>query len=147
MAERSLNTLNSVAKKYLVNFLAQAKAHGLDLLVTCTSRTWDEQDALYAQGRTLPGHIVTNSKGGESFHNWNCAIDVVILVNGKPLWEVYNHDGTMKTEWKQLGAIAEQCKIEWAGSWRTFKEYAHFQYTGGLSIADFKSGKELTDHG
>jgi len=29
-------------------------------------RTFEEQDALYAQGRSKPGNIVTNSRGGET---------------------------------------------------------------------------------
>jgi peptidoglycan L-alanyl-D-glutamate endopeptidase CwlK len=40
-------------------------------------RTHAEQDALYAQGRTTPGPIVTRAKGGQSPHNWGLAIDVV----------------------------------------------------------------------
>lgn len=38
-------------------------------------RSFEEQDALYAQGRTTPGDIVTNAKGGESAHNYGCATD------------------------------------------------------------------------
>lgn len=41
------------------------------------------QDALYAQGRTTPGPIVTNAKGGQSAHNYGLAIDVYPIINGQ----------------------------------------------------------------
>jgi len=33
--------------------------------------------------------------------------------------------------------------LEWAGEWRTFKELAHFQYTGGLTLTDLKNGRQI----
>jgi hypothetical protein len=35
----------------------------------------------------------------------------------------------------------KDCGLEWAGDWKTFKEYAQFQYTGGLSRAEIREGK------
>src|SRR5258706_8285714 len=55
--------------------------------VTQGMRTWTEQDALYAQGRTIPGSIVTQAKGGESWHNLGCAIDFVPMLNNLPMWD------------------------------------------------------------
>ena len=46
-----------------------------------TLRTFAEQDALYAQGRTKGGLKVTNAKGGQSYHNYGLAIDIVLLVD------------------------------------------------------------------
>lgn len=40
---------------------------------THTLRTFSEQDALFAQGRTKPGKIVTNAKAGLSYHNYGLA--------------------------------------------------------------------------
>jgi peptidoglycan L-alanyl-D-glutamate endopeptidase CwlK len=81
--------------------------------------------------------VVTNAKAGDSWHNWRCAVDVVPMVNGKPNW-----DG-LHPVWDQIGTLGEQAGLEWAGRWRTFKELAHFQYTGGLTLTDLKSGKEI----
>ena len=143
MSDRKMEDLNSIAGAKLQQFLSFAAVAEIDVLVTCTYRTVAEQDAIYAQGRTTPGRIVTNAKGGDSFHNYRCAVDVVVLRNGKPLWEVFCADGTMEPEWKKLGEIAAANGVEWAGTWEHFKEYAHFQYTGGLSLEEFKSGKEI----
>ena len=106
--------------------------------MTSTYRDIESQDALYAQGRTTAGSVVTNARGGFSFHNYRCAIDVVPLVNGKPMW-----DGK-DAVWAQIGALGKAAGLEWAGDWKSFKELAHFQYTGGLSLADLNAGKSIT---
>ncbi|SVE43245.1 uncharacterized protein METZ01_LOCUS496099, partial [marine metagenome] len=46
-----------------------------ELFVVHTLRTYAEQDDLYEQGRTEPGKIVTNARGGKSWHNFGLAID------------------------------------------------------------------------
>src|SRR5262245_49894508 len=64
----------------LMALCAQA---GIAILVTQGLRTWKEQDALYAKGRTAPPigkkYIVTNAKGGSSWHNFGLAFDIVVL--------------------------------------------------------------------
>ena len=71
-----------------------------------TLRTFAEQDALYAQGRTKGGLKVTNAKGGQSYHNYGLAIDIVLLIdkdkNGtyeKASWDIKtDFDGDGKAE-------------------------------------------------
>ena len=133
---RSLDDLVPPAKQRAQAFVEAAKAKGIDLLVTSTYRDNESQDALYAQGRTIPGNIVTRAKAGQSWHNWRCALDVVPLVNGKAIWD----DQAL---WKQVGEIGRSCGLEWAGDWVTFKEFPHFQYTGGLTIAQLQQGAKI----
>ena len=133
---RSLDDLAPPAKQRALAFIAAASAKGIDLLVTSTYRDSESQDALYAQGRTTPGNIVTRAKAGQSWHNWRCALDVVPLVNGKAIWD----DQAL---WKQVGEIGKSCGLEWAGDWKTFKEYPHFQYTGGLTLAQLQQGAKF----
>ena len=133
---RNLDDLAPPVKKRAEAFIAAAKAKGIDLLVTSTYRDSESQNALYAQGRTAPGNIVTRAKAGQSWHNWRCALDVVPLVNGKAIWD----DHAM---WKQVGEIGKSCGLEWAGDWKTFKEYPHFQYTGGMTLAQLQSGSVI----
>jgi len=123
---------------------AKARAHvkacadeGIDLLITCTYRDREEQDRLYAQGRTAPGSKVTNAKGGQSFHNYRVAYDVVPMRNGKPVWKTAGEDGKL---WERIGELGEAQGLEWAGRWKKFREMAHFQYTGGLTLADLQKG-------
>jgi peptidoglycan L-alanyl-D-glutamate endopeptidase CwlK len=118
-----------------------AKDAGIDLLITSTYRSNEEQAALYAQGRTKPGAIVTNARPGDSYHNWRCAFDVVPLRNGKPVWGTSGPDGDL---WRKIGEMGEAVGLEWAGRWTgKLREMAHFQYTGGLRLADFKAGREI----
>jgi peptidoglycan L-alanyl-D-glutamate endopeptidase CwlK len=134
---RSLDELLPVAKERVEQFLRLCKENDIDLLVTSTYRDHESQQALYEQGRTTAGKVVTNAKAGDSWHNWRCAVDVVPLINGKPNW-----DGSDPV-WTKIGELGEQAGLEWAGRWRTFKELAHFQYTGGLTLTDLKEGKQM----
>ena len=119
---RSLDDLAPPAKQRAEAFIAAAKAKGIDLLVTSTYRDNESQDALYAQGRTAPGNIVTRAKAGQSWHNYRCALDVVPLVNGKAIWD----DQAL---WKQVGEIGKSCGLEWAGDWKTFKAVSYTHLT------------------
>lgn len=131
---RKIQDLHPKVATMAAMMIAECKTVGVDLLITSTFRDCESQDALFAQGRTAPGRIVTNAKGGQSFHNYRVAFDVVPLINGKPQWDVSD------PVWKQVGAIGKQCGLEWAGDWKRFKEYPHFQYTNNLTIADFQKG-------
>jgi len=134
---RNLDDLLPNVKTRVENFIKACQVAGIDILVTSTYRDNASQDALYAQGRTTEGKIVTNARGGDSFHNHRCAVDIVPLVNGKPDW-----DGSHPV-WAEVGRIGQENGLEWAGVWKTFKELAHFQYTGGLTIAQLKEGNAI----
>jgi hypothetical protein len=49
-------------------------------------RSFNEQTALWNHGRSVPGKIVTNAKGGESPHNYGCASDWTLWLNSGPVW-------------------------------------------------------------
>ena len=134
---RSLDDLLPPVKQRVEEFIAACKAEGIDLLVTSTYRDNESQNALYAQGRTAAGRIVTNAKAGQSFHNYRCAVDVVPLVSGKPNWK------TTDPVWQRVGALGKSAGLEWAGEWKRFKEFAHFQYTGGLTLAQLQQGAKI----
>ena len=122
---RKLTDLHPAMQPFATKFLAACRAEGIDLLVTCTLRSNEEQAALYAQGRTKPGKVVTNAKPGQSMHNHGLAIDVVPLRAGKPVWGTAGEDGKL---WKRIGEIGEKGGLEWAGRWTTMREYPHFQH-------------------
>lgn len=131
---RKITELHPKVATMAMMFIAECKEEGIDLLVTSTFRDNESQEALYAQGRTMPGKKVTNARGGQSFHNYRVAFDVVPIVNGKPVWDAKD------PLWQVIGAIGKSCGLEWAGDWKSFKEFPHFQYTGGLSLAEFQKG-------
>lgn len=135
---RDLSTLHSTVAAKARSMKQRCADAGIDIIFTSTYRDDESQAAIYAQGRTTPGDIVTNAKPGESWHNWRCAFDIVIVRNGKAVWS------TKDPAWKQVGEIGESCGLEWAGRWKgRLQEMAHFQYTAGLKLADFRAGKNL----
>lgn len=133
---RDLKDLHPRVAVLAQQFIDRCKTKGIDVLITSTYRDNESQDALYAQGRTKPGRVVTNAKAGQSWHNWRCAFDFVPIVNGKAQWED-------TATFERCGKIAESLGLEWAGRWTRFRELAHCQFTGGLTLADFQAGKTL----
>ena len=133
---RKLEDLHPKVKVLCERFISSCAKQNIDVLITSTYRDGESQNALYAQGRTAPGKIVTKAKAGQSFHNWKCAFDFVPIVNGKAQW----NDTALFTK---CGEIAEAVGLQWAGRWKTFKELAHCQYTNGLTLQDFQEGKTL----
>jgi peptidoglycan L-alanyl-D-glutamate endopeptidase CwlK len=135
---RSIDDLHPAVADKARAFVTACADASIDVLITSTYRDHDSQAALYAQGRTAPGHIVTNAQPGQSWHNWRLAFDFVPIVNGKAQWD--------DTElFRRCGEIAESVGLEWAGRWRSFRELAHCQYTGGLTLADLQAGKSIDE--
>lgn len=90
---RSLDALHPQFRPLVDLWLADMHKVALDPLITCTDRSGEEQDALWAIGRTLPGKIRTYAKAGQSAHNYSkdgipmsLAIDFTIIIFGKPDW-------------------------------------------------------------
>lgn len=134
---RKLMDLNAKVAAMATQHIANCKDLGIDILITSTYRDAESQNALYAQGRTTPGNIVTNAKAGQSYHNFRVAYDVVPMRNGKPVWDASD------PIWKLVGEAGKKAGLEWAGDWKKFKEFPHFQYTGGLTLKDFQAGKHI----
>ena len=138
-SSRNLDDLLPPVRARARAFLDACAAAGIDVLITSTLRDVEAQNALYAQGRTAPGKIVTNARGGDSWHNWGCAIDFVPMLNGKCQW----NDLAL---FERCGELAEASGLLWAGRWTgQLREMAHCQFTGGLTLADFKAGKTLKE--
>jgi peptidoglycan L-alanyl-D-glutamate endopeptidase CwlK len=106
-----------------------------------TLRTFAEQDALFAQGRTRlfdsNGRrlgVVTKARGGQSIHNYGLALDIVLLVdrdNNKTFesasWETtvdFDRDG--KADWMEIVSIFKNNGWTWGGDWK-FKDAPHFE--------------------
>lgn len=124
--------LRAEAAKIYADICADMPA-GVVCRFTHTLRTNAEQDALYALGRTKPGKIVTNAKGGSSYHNYGLAVDFVLLVNGSVSWAVDKN-------WLAVIAIFESYGWESGHRWK-FKDSPHVQKTFGKTIEQLKADK------
>lgn len=135
---RAISDLLPAVQARVNAFLEACAAQGIEILITSTYRDDECQAALYAQGRTTKGDRVTNAQPGESLHQWRVAFDVVPLRAGKPVWATTGPDAQL---WTRIGQIGESVGLEWAGRWKKFREYPHFQYTGGLTLARLAAGE------
>lgn len=136
--------LQPLARSFLTSCGKRLTTFNVEIIVTCTYRSNAEQAELYAIGRTKPGKVVTKAQPGESAHNVtlpdgtpaSCAFDIVPLRHGKPIWGTEGNgidddpsdDVTDDLElWQNLGKIGRDCGLEWAGDWKSFREFPHFQ--------------------
>lgn len=139
MSSRNIYDLHPLLQPLANAFLQRCEAAGIDILITTTFRSRQEQDQLYTLGRTVRSHvgpwdarrplgrIVTNAKGGQSEHNFiqhgapaSLAFDFVPLISGKPIWD------ERSPLWKQAGEIGMDLGLNWYGApGAPFKEYPH----------------------
>lgn len=120
---RDRNLLHPELNKKLDELIRLCEAEGLKIKITDTVRTRAEQDALYAQGRTAAGAIVTNVKYPNSMHNWGIAADFC-RNDGRGAYN--DTDGFFG----KVGAIAEKIGLEWGGRWTGFVDKPHLQMSG-----------------
>lgn len=95
-------------------------------------RTNEEQNALYAQGRTTKGKKVTNAKGGQSIHNYGFAVDIVLIIDGKTAsWDTKaDWDDDRIADWIECVQIFKANGWNWGGDWQSFKDMPHFEKKG-----------------
>jgi len=146
---KNVATLHTKVQQLFRNWILEcqilAKAHGYEYKAISGNRTWEEQAKIYAQGRTAPGKIVTNAKPGFSNHNYGIAVDMGVFRDGKYL------DGSKPSEaeafHRKAATVAEKYGIEWGGSWKSFKDYPHFEYKTGKTISQLRQivleGKDI----
>jgi peptidoglycan L-alanyl-D-glutamate endopeptidase CwlK len=138
-----LTNLHPVVLAAATLLIERCYQRGIPILITQGLRTIVEQDALYAQGRTKPGAIVTNARGGYSYHNFGLAIDFALLLpNGSSAsWDM-RRDGNNNqiADWQEVVKEAKGLGFEWGGDWTSFKDYPHFQITFGLTLTQLRAG-------
>src|SRR5690242_2324462 len=122
-----VDDLEPITREMCLAFLDDVKDAGLDVRVTQTLRTMDQQAALYAQGRTLPGPIVTKAMPGQSAHSWGCAFDVCF---GGP--EPFSD----KHPWAQIGAIGKSVGLAWGGDFKSITDRPHFERPDWRTVAE-----------
>jgi peptidoglycan LD-endopeptidase CwlK len=100
------------------------KKQGVTIIVVQGLRTGEEQDKLYAQGRTTFGKVVTNARGGWSWHNFGLAVDCAPLEASMIDWNA-SHPA-----WKQMEEAGVSLGLTSGANWLRLKDAPHFQLTG-----------------
>jgi peptidoglycan L-alanyl-D-glutamate endopeptidase CwlK len=101
--------------------IADLANRGIGVEVVQGLRTFDEQDELFAKGRTKPGPVVTQARGGESNHNFGLAADLCPFTGDKPDWNA------PIAVWAAIGTTAIAHGLEWGGQWKKFLDKPHVQ--------------------
>lgn len=118
-SERNIVTLHPEVRPYARALVRKALDQGIIIKVISGTRTYDQQNALYEQGRSKPGPIVTKARGGHSNHNFGIAFDIGLFENGKYIPE--------SSTYKAIGAIGKELGLEWGGDWTSIQDEPHFQ--------------------
>lgn len=127
--ERMGSGMKAIVKEKVLKIIEKAYSEGIYVLVTDGYRSKAEQDALYAQGRTKPGKIVTNAKGGQSNHNFGIAVDFCLT---NEAGTIANY--TVNSDWRRVAAIAKSMGFAWGGDWKGFVDNPHLEYTGNITV-------------
>ena len=91
----------------------------LKLGISETLRTQEYQDALYMQGRTEPGFVVTQAMGSSysSQHQWGIAFDFFRNVPG--------HAYDDLNFFRRVADLAKSVGLAWGGDWDSFVDMPH----------------------
>jgi peptidoglycan L-alanyl-D-glutamate endopeptidase CwlK len=136
--EGNIQTLQPEAQKRARRFLTEVSARlasdGLTFKIISGTRTYDEQNNLFAQGRTKPGPIVTRARGGQSNHNFGGAWDIGIFKSGQYIPE--------SKLYQSAGAIGKEQNLEWGGDWTGIQDEPHFQAIAEKELASTRTSFE-----
>lgn len=141
---KNIATLHPAVQVAAKLFLRAAQAYideknpGITIKIISAHRTYAEQNALYAKGRTKPGSRVTNASAGYSNHNFGLAFDIGFFRGNAYLAE---HD-----LYRKVGPVGQALGLEWGGSWKSFQDLPHYQLIprwakdmkGGTMLAEFR---------
>lgn len=118
-SKSNIATLHPKVRPLAERLIFEARRNNIDAKVISGTRSFDEQAALYAQGRTAPGPIVTAAPPGFSNHNFGLSFDCGIWKNGS-----YIESGK---EYQELGKLGKLLGLDWGGDWKMFVDEPHFE--------------------
>lgn len=118
-SEGNIATLHPRVRPLARALVNRAKEIGIKIVITSGTRTYDEQNELYEQGRSKPGRVVTNARGGGSNHNFGIAFDQTVFEGASPKWE--------GPEYAKVGKLGKALGLAWGGDWVSIKDEPHFE--------------------
>ena len=116
-SEIAIATLHRKVQPVARQLVKLAKQNDITIKITSGTRTYAEQNALFAKGN------VTKARGGYSNHNFGLAFDVTIFDGPQPVWE--------SKDYTTVGQLGKSLGLEWGGDWKSFRDEPHFQLRPG----------------
>lgn len=119
---RDIAQLHPRLQEKIQTLRKECSNQGLKIGISECFRTVEEQNALYAQGRIIPGIKVTNAKGTtyNSMHQWGIAFD---FFRNDGMGAFVDSDGFFY----KVGRIGQRVGLEWGGTWTSIHDKPHFQ--------------------
>lgn len=133
LSRHFLVDLHDAIRPLAVQLLREAHDQDFPLVITSGARSLAVQQALWDQGRTKPGKIVTHARPGTSWHNYGLAFDVAPVVDGKAAWP-----NDLKL-WHRIGELGESVGLSWGGRWKV-ADLPHFEFHPNVTLADAMRG-------
>ncbi len=112
-SEAAISTLHRVVQPVARRLVQLAAQNGITVKITSGTRTYAEQDRLFAQGG------VTKARGGQSNHNFGLAFDLTIFDGAAPVWE--------SAQYETLGKLGKTLGLTWGGDWTSIVDEPHFE--------------------
>lgn len=139
--EACILTLLPKAQRAARQFMNAAKPFKYQVKILSGTRTYAEQAAIYAQGRTTPGKIVTKAGPGSSNHNFGIAFDVGIF-DGKTYF-----NGATSAQMKAYDDLRKLTKskvpeLDWGGDWKSMKDKPHYELKTGKTTSQVRAALE-----
>lgn len=136
-SQKNIDTLLPQFRPIAANFVLRLsdllRPFGVVAKIISGTRTYEEQNELYAKGRTKPGSIVTNARAGYSHHNFGIAFDIGLFRGAD-----YLEDGA---SYDYVGKVAKEMNLVWGGNWRSIVDKPHVEYPTGLTLAQMRQRK------
>ena len=121
--EKILEGLTPDTVAFVLEVARRARAEGITIRLVSGRRTCAQQNALYSQGRTTPGPIVTGARGCLSWHVQGRAVD-------------FEPQPRNAQAYARVGAIAVELGGVWGGSFSNLNDIGHIEYHPGRKIHD-----------
>lgn len=136
LEQEVLAGLQPKAANLALKLIERAREQGIQLRLIAGFRSAQQQEALYAQGRSAPGQRVTNAR--ISVHNTGLAFDVAVVVDGKLEFDT--------KQYATLGPIGRELGLVWGGDQR-FPDMPHFETADAQDALKelIRSSKSSTD--
>ena len=132
--ERNISSLHPAvqprAREFMRLALDLAAKHGVIVRIISGLRSYAEQDALYAKGRTAQGPKVTNARAGFSNHNFGTAWDIG-LFKGKTYLAA-------SPIYREIGIAARSLGLTWGGDFKSFPDTPHYEVPTGHTLAQMR---------
>lgn len=118
-----LDKLTPDTVAFVLELARLARLEGITLKLQSGKRSCAQQNALYAQGRTAPGPIITGARGCMSWHVQGRAVDFLPSPNTPQAYA-------------RVGALAVQLGGVWGGTFSNLKDLGHVEFHPGKRIED-----------